>query len=56
MSELVELTAAAAGERVAQVISQALEGPARPGARAEAVIHAVYGLAAEWPEFPMFTE
>ena len=45
---------AAAGERVAQVISEALEGPATPGDRAEAVIHAVYGLAADWPEFPMF--
>jgi TetR/AcrR family transcriptional regulator len=51
---LLEACLAAAGEHVAGVISRALEGPARPGARTEAVIHAVYGLAAEWPEFPMF--
>jgi AcrR family transcriptional regulator len=51
---LLESCLAAAGERVAQVISEALGGPASPQDRAEAVIHAVYELAAQWPEFPMF--
>ena len=33
---------------------QALEGKETYWDRAEAVIHAVFGLAEEWPEFPMF--
>ena len=51
---LLEASLAAAGERVAEEISAALEGEGQPWDRAEAVIHAVYGLAEEWPEFPMF--
>jgi TetR/AcrR family transcriptional regulator len=51
---LLEACLAAAGERVAEVIAAALEGAERPWDRAEAVIHAIYRLAEEWPEFPMF--
>jgi TetR/AcrR family transcriptional regulator len=51
---LLEACLAAAGQRVAEEIAAALEGPEQPWDRAEAVIHAVYGLAEEWPEFPMF--
>jgi TetR/AcrR family transcriptional regulator len=51
---LLETCLAAAGTRVAEVISSALEGSPDPEESAEAVIHAVYELAAEWPEFPMF--
>ena len=52
--DLLEACLAAAGQRVAEEIASALEGPATPGERAEHVIHAVYSLAEEWPEFPMF--
>jgi TetR/AcrR family transcriptional regulator len=52
--DLLETCLAAAGQRVAEDIAVALEGPAEPGERAEAVIRAVYALAEEWPEFPMF--
>lgn len=52
--DLLEACLAAAGRRVAEDIAAALEGPAEPGERAEAVIRAVYALAEEWPEFPMF--
>jgi TetR/AcrR family transcriptional regulator len=45
---------AAAGERVAAEIGAALEGKQNYWDRAEAVIHAVFGLADGWPEFPMF--
>jgi TetR/AcrR family transcriptional regulator len=51
---LLEACLAAAGRRVAEDIAAALEGSAEPGERAEAVIRAVYALAEEWPEFPMF--
>ena len=51
---LLETCLGAAGERVAEEIAQALGGAERPWDRAEAVIHSVYELAAEWPEFPMF--
>jgi TetR/AcrR family transcriptional regulator len=51
---LLEACLGAAGMRVAQEIDAALEGTDQPWDRAEAVIHAVYELAAEWPEFPMF--
>ena len=51
---LLEACLTAAGERVALEISQALEGKETYWDRAEAVIHAVFGLAEEWPEFPMF--
>lgn len=45
---------AAAGERLASAIAEALEGKETYWDRAEAVIHAVFALAEEWPEFPMF--
>jgi TetR/AcrR family transcriptional regulator len=51
---LLEACLAAAGQRVAEEISTALEGSPDPEESAEAVIHAVYELAGEWPEFPMF--
>ena len=51
---LLEACLAAAGQRVAEEISTALEASPDPEERAEAVIHAVYELAGEWPEFPMF--
>jgi AcrR family transcriptional regulator len=51
---LLEACLAAAGQRVAEEISTALEVAPDAEGRAEAVIHAVYELAAEWPEFPMF--
>jgi len=51
---LLEACLAAAGQRVAEDISGALEASSDPELRAEAVIHAVYELAAQWPEFPMF--
>jgi len=51
---LLEACLNAAGIRLAEVIAQALEGKEGYWERAEAVIHAVFGLASEWPEFPMF--
>src|SRR5439155_22912462 len=44
----------AAGARLTEALSEALAGKEGYWERAEAVIHAVFGLAAEWPEFPMF--
>lgn len=51
---LLEACLQAAGIRLAEVITHALEGKEGYWERAEAVIHAVFGLATEWPEFPMF--
>ena len=51
---LLEACLQAAGQRVAQEIADALEGKTTYWDRAEAVIHAVFRLAGEWPEFPMF--
>ena len=51
---LLEACLAAAGERLALEIAVALEGRETYWDRAEAVIHAVFALADEWPEFPMF--
>ena len=51
---LLEACLSAAGHRVAVEIAAALEGKEAYWDRAEAVIHAVFALAAEWPEFPMF--
>ena len=51
---LLEACLTAAGERLALEIAQALEGKKTYWDRAEAVIHAVFALAEEWPEFPMF--
>lgn len=51
---LLEACLAAAGERLALEITTALEGAETYWDRAEAVIHGVFGLAGQWPEFPMF--
>src|SRR5262249_15153886 len=52
--DLLEACLAAARRRVGEEIASALGGPATLEERAERVIHAVYALAEEWPEFPMF--
>jgi AcrR family transcriptional regulator len=51
---LLEACLEAAGRRVGEEIAVALAGAETYWDKAEAVIHAVFGLAAEWPEFPMF--
>lgn len=51
---LLEACLAAAGQRLAETLTEALSGKETYWERAEAVIHAVFGLAEEWPEFPMF--
>jgi len=51
---LLEACLRAAGERVTKEISVGLEGKQTHWDRAEAVIHSVFRLAEEWPEFPMF--
>ncbi len=51
---LLDASLKAAGERLGEVIEEGLEGKEQYWDRAESVIHSVFGLAAEWPEFPMF--
>jgi TetR/AcrR family transcriptional regulator len=51
---LLEACLTAAGVRLAEALNEALEGRQTYWDRAEAVIHAVFRLAEEWPEFPMF--
>ena len=51
---LLEACLAAAGERLAREIGAALADKESYWDRAEAVIHAVFRLAGDWPEFPMF--
>lgn len=51
---LLEACLSAAGERVAQDITAALAGKETYWDKAEAVLHGVFTLAGEWPEFPMF--
>jgi len=51
---LLEACLVAAGERLAAEISAALADQESYWGRAEAVIHAVFRLAEQWPEFPMF--
>ena len=51
---LLEACLEAAGRRVGEEIAQALAGAEAYWEKAEAVIHAVFGLAEEWPEFPLF--
>ncbi len=51
---LLEACLTAAGARLAETLTDALAGKETYWERAEAVIHAVFGLAEEWPEFPMF--
>ena len=51
---LLEACLSAAGERLVLEIAKALEDKETYWDRAEAVIHSVFALAEEWPEFPMF--
>jgi TetR/AcrR family transcriptional regulator len=51
---LLEACLAAAGQRLAEALTEALAGKETYWERAEAVIHAVFALAEQWPEFPMF--
>ena len=51
---LLEASLSAAGTRLVEAINDALAGADDSTGRAEAVIHAVFRLAQEWPEFPMF--
>jgi AcrR family transcriptional regulator len=51
---LLEACLAAAGQRLAEALTEALTGKETYWERAETVIHAVFALAEEWPEFPMF--
>jgi TetR/AcrR family transcriptional regulator len=51
---LLEACLAAAGQRLAEALTEALEDKEAVSERAEAVIHAVFQLADAWPEFPMF--
>jgi AcrR family transcriptional regulator len=51
---LLEACLNAAGERLATDIGAALADKDTYWDRADAVIHAVFRLAADWPEFPMF--
>lgn len=41
-------------ERVAAALSEALEAEPSNSRKAEAVIHTIFRLAEEWPEFPQF--
>jgi TetR/AcrR family transcriptional regulator len=51
---LLEECLRAAGQRLAATVAAALEGKDTYWDKGEAVINAVFDLAAEWPEFPMF--
>jgi TetR/AcrR family transcriptional regulator len=51
---LLEACLAAAGRQLAEALTEALAGKEMYWERAEAVIHSVFKLAEEWPEFPMF--
>jgi TetR/AcrR family transcriptional regulator len=51
---LLEACLAAAGERLAAEITAALADQETYWGRVEAVIHAIFRLAEQWPEFPMF--
>jgi TetR/AcrR family transcriptional regulator len=51
---LLEACLAAAGERLAEALTDALSDKETYWERAEDVIHAVFRLAEQWPEFPMF--
>ncbi|MEX2274762.1 MAG: TetR/AcrR family transcriptional regulator [Actinomycetota bacterium] len=51
---LLEACLTAAGATVGEAITVALEQKQTPETKAEAVVHAVFELAKEFPEFPMF--
>jgi AcrR family transcriptional regulator len=51
---LLEACVEEASARVATRLTTALEAEQDPSRKGEAVIHAVFSLAEEWPEFPQF--
>lgn len=51
---LLDACVAETSQRVARALSEALEGEASPSQKAETVIHTLFRLAEEWPEFPQF--
>ena len=51
---LLEACLAAAGQRLALDIGRALAEAETYWEKADSVLHAVFRLAADWPEFPMF--
>ncbi len=51
---LLQACLATAGDRLATELVAGLEGTTTYWGRAEAVLHAVFRLAEQWPEFPMF--
>jgi TetR/AcrR family transcriptional regulator len=51
---LLEACVVETSERVARALSEALEAETSTSRKAETVIHTVFELAGEWPEFPQF--
>jgi TetR/AcrR family transcriptional regulator len=51
---LLEACLSAAGQRLAADLGVALAGAETYWDKAESVLHSVFRLAADWPEFPMF--
>ena len=51
---LLEACVEEASARVASRLTTALEAEQDPSRKGEAVIHAVFSLAEEWPEYPQF--
>jgi TetR/AcrR family transcriptional regulator len=51
---LLEACVMETSQRVAIALSQALEAETSTSRKAETVIHTVFELAGEWPEFPQF--
>jgi TetR/AcrR family transcriptional regulator len=51
---LLEACVAETSQRVASALSDALEAETSGSRKAEAVIHTLFTLAEEWPEFPQF--
>jgi TetR/AcrR family transcriptional regulator len=51
---LLEACVLQASKKVAHALSEALEAETSNSRKAEAVVHALFGLAEEWPEFPSF--
>jgi TetR/AcrR family transcriptional regulator len=51
---LLEACVIETSQRVAVALSEALEAETSPSRKAETVIHTVFELAGEWPEFPQF--
>lgn len=51
---LLEACVLQASRRLADELTTALDAEAEPERKADAVIHALFELAREWPEFPQF--